>query len=123
MTLSVTEIKVPNIGDFNDVEIIDVLVEPGQTIEREQSLITLETDKAAMDVPSPQAGTIQELKVKKGDKVSQGSVILLLEAQKQQIKQDNPEKNAEEVQTASVGVSESESHTELESEDLVASET
>ena len=73
------EIKVPDIGDFENVEIIDVLVKAGDTVEKESSLITLETDKAAMDVPAPQAGTIREMKVGNGDKVSEGDVIAILE--------------------------------------------
>ncbi len=72
------DIKVPDIGDFKDVPIIEVLVAPGDTIEKETSLITLETDKASMEVPSPQAGVIQTMHVKVGDKVSAGSVILTL---------------------------------------------
>src|SRR6185312_12122611 len=74
-----TEIKVPDIGDFKDVAVIEVLVQPGDTVEKETSLITLETDKASIEVPSPQAGVVKELKVKVGDKVSEGSVILMLE--------------------------------------------
>ncbi|MGM0983345.1 MAG: dihydrolipoyl dehydrogenase [Pseudomonadota bacterium] len=74
-----TEIKVPDIGDFKDVEVIEVLVEPGDAIDIETPLITLETDKASMDVPSPMSGTVGELKVKSGDKVSEGSLILMLE--------------------------------------------
>lgn len=73
------EIKVPDIGDFQDVEIIEVLVKPGDAIDIETPLITLETDKASMDVPSPASGTVGELKVKVGDKVSEGATILLLE--------------------------------------------
>lgn len=73
------EIKVPDIGDFRDVEVIDVLVSEGDAVEAEQGLITLETDKAAMDVPAPRAGTIRSLKVKAGDKVSEGDVIATLE--------------------------------------------
>jgi len=73
------KVLVPDIGGFKDVDVIDVLVENGQQIEKETPLITLETEKAAMDVPSPNAGRIAELKVKKGDKVSEGSLILLLE--------------------------------------------
>ena len=75
------EISVPDIGGFSDVGIIDVLVSEGQQIDRETPLVTLETEKATMDVPSPAAGRIAQLKVKRGDKVSQGSVILMLEAQ------------------------------------------
>ena len=73
------EIKVPDIGNFKDVDVIEVMVKPGDTVEKEQGLITLETDKAAMDVPSPYAGTVKAMKVKQGDKVSEGSVILSLE--------------------------------------------
>ena len=73
------EIKVPDIGNFKDVDVIEVMVKAGDTVEKEQGLITLETDKAAMDVPSPYAGVIKEMKVKKGDKVSQGSLIITLE--------------------------------------------
>lgn len=73
------EIKVPDIGNFKDVEVIDVMVKPGDKVEKEQGLITLETDKAAMDVPSPGAGTVKEVKIEQGDKVSEGSTILALE--------------------------------------------
>jgi len=76
----ITAVKVPDIGNFKDIAIIEVLVKVGDTVEPEQSLITLETDKATMDVPSPVAGVVKELKVKVGDKVSEGSVILMLEA-------------------------------------------
>ncbi len=74
----VVEIKIPDIGDFKDVPVIELLVSPGDTVEKETSLITLETDKASMEVPSPYAGVVQEIKVKAGDKVSEGSVILTL---------------------------------------------
>ena len=73
-------INVPDIGGFKDVAIIEVLVKAGETVTAEQSLITLETDKATMEVPSPVAGVVKELKIKVGDKVSEGSVILMLEA-------------------------------------------
>ena len=73
------EVKVPDIGDFKDIPVIEVLVKTGEKVEAEQSLLTLETDKATMEVPSPAAGIVKALKVKVGDKVSQGSVILLLE--------------------------------------------
>jgi dihydrolipoamide dehydrogenase len=71
---------VPDIGDFHDVEVIDVLVKPGDRIELETPLITLETEKATMDVPASAAGVVKELKVKKGDRVSKGSAILVVEA-------------------------------------------
>ena len=78
--MSTIEIKVPDIGGFKDVAIIEVAVKAGDSLEAEQTLITLETDKATMDVPTPTAGVVKELKVKVGDKVSEGSVIVLLEA-------------------------------------------
>jgi len=74
------EVKVPDIGDFKDVPVIEVAVKPGDTVKAEDTLIVLESDKATMDVPSPAAGTVKEVKVKIGDKVAQGSLILLLEA-------------------------------------------
>src|SRR5919106_6227369 len=76
-----TEVKVPDIGDFKEVEVIEVLVKAGDAIAKEQSLITLESDKATMEIPSPAAGKVAQLKVKVGDKVSKGSLILLLDAQ------------------------------------------
>ena len=77
--MSAMEIKVPDIGGFTDVSVIDVMIEVGQKIEVDAPLITLETDKAAMDVPAPAAGVVRQVSVKKGDKVSQGAVILMLE--------------------------------------------
>jgi pyruvate dehydrogenase E2 component (dihydrolipoamide acetyltransferase) len=77
---STTQVLVPDIGGFKDVDVIDVLVKAGQKIDKETPMVTLETEKAAMDVPAPAAGRIAEVKVKKGDKVSEGSVILLLES-------------------------------------------
>jgi dihydrolipoamide dehydrogenase len=73
------EVKVPDIGDFKDVPVIEVLVQPGATVHKEDPLITLESDKATMDVPAPVAGTVKEVKVKVGDKVSEGALILVLE--------------------------------------------
>ncbi len=75
----VIEVKVPDIGDFKDVEVIELLVKPGDAVVKEQSLVTLESDKATMEIPSPQAGLVRELVVKLGDKVSEGSLILRLE--------------------------------------------
>src|SRR5207249_1956968 len=80
-TMSSIEVKVPNIGDFKDVPVIDVLVKPGDNVKPEDPLVTLESDKATMDVPSPNAGVIKDVKLKVGDKVSEGSVILTLETQ------------------------------------------
>ncbi|MEE8215433.1 MAG: dihydrolipoyllysine-residue acetyltransferase [Acidiferrobacterales bacterium] len=74
------EVVVPDIGDFNNVDVIEVLVSPGDQIKAEDPLITLETDKATMDVPSPYAGVVKEVKIKVGDKVSQGVAVALLEA-------------------------------------------
>ncbi|HWJ01323.1 MAG TPA: dihydrolipoyl dehydrogenase [Burkholderiales bacterium] len=76
-----TEVRVPDIGDFKEVEVIEVLVKPGDAVSKEQSLITLESDKATMEIPSPGPGVVKELRIKVGDKVSQGSPILLLESQ------------------------------------------
>jgi pyruvate dehydrogenase E2 component (dihydrolipoyllysine-residue acetyltransferase) len=76
----IKQVLVPDIGNFKDVEIIEVMVKAGDSVNAEDSLITLETDKATMDVPSPFAGVIRELKVKVGDKVSEGSLIALMEA-------------------------------------------
>ncbi|WP_206951877.1 dihydrolipoyllysine-residue acetyltransferase [Trinickia acidisoli] len=73
------EVKVPDIGDYKDVPVIDILVKVGDTVEEEQSLVTLESDKATMDVPSPRAGKVKEVKVKQGDSVSEGTLIVLLE--------------------------------------------
>ena len=73
------DVKVPDIGDFKDVPIIEILVKPGDVVKPDDSLITLESDKATMDVPSPAAGVIGEIKVKIGDKVSEGSLLATLE--------------------------------------------
>src|SRR5437899_12356187 len=73
------QVVVPDIGDFKEVEVIEVLVKPGDAVTKEQSLITLESDKATMEIPSPATGVVKELRVKTGDKVSQGSPILVLE--------------------------------------------
>src|SRR6188508_909318 len=77
---ALVEVKVPDIGDYKDVEVVEVLVKPGDAVTKEQSLISLESDKATMEIPAPQAGVVKELVVKLGDKVSQGSVILKLES-------------------------------------------
>ena len=78
--MAIIEVKVPDIGDFKSVAIIEVLVKPGDAVKAEQSLITVESDKASMEIPSSAAGVVKELKVKIGDKVGEGSVILSLEA-------------------------------------------
>ncbi|HZQ62960.1 MAG TPA: biotin/lipoyl-containing protein, partial [Casimicrobiaceae bacterium] len=79
----VVQVKVPDIGDFKDVPVIEVMVKPGDLVNAEDSLVTLESEKATMDVPAPASGRVRELKVKVGDKVSEGSVILALETSKQ----------------------------------------
>ncbi|SEA36475.1 dihydrolipoyl dehydrogenase [Paraburkholderia sartisoli] len=78
--MSLVEVKVPDIGDFKDVDVIEVNIKPGDTIEVEQALMTLESDKASIEVPSDTAGTVKEVKVKAGDKVSQGTVIAIVES-------------------------------------------
>jgi pyruvate dehydrogenase E2 component (dihydrolipoamide acetyltransferase) len=77
--MALVEVKVPDIGDFKDVEIIELMVKPGDTIKAEQSLLTVESDKASMEIPSSHAGVVKELKVKLGDKVSKGSPLAVLE--------------------------------------------
>ena len=73
------EVKVPDIGDFKEVGVIEVLVSPGDRVEKEGSLITVESDKATMEIPSPVSGVVKEMKIKVGDKIAEGSVILILE--------------------------------------------
>ncbi|MCS6810662.1 MAG: hypothetical protein NZ694_05265, partial [Tepidimonas sp.] len=79
--MATIELKVPDIGDFKDVAVIEVLVQPGQRVQRDQSLITVESDKASMEIPSSHAGVVRELKVKLGDKVSEGTVVALLDSE------------------------------------------
>jgi len=79
--MALIEVQVPDIGDFDEVGVIEVLVKPGDTVKVEQSLITVESDKASMEIPSSAAGVVKELKVKIGDKVAKGSVILSLESE------------------------------------------
>src|SRR6516164_5725802 len=76
-----TEVSVPDLGDFADVPVIEIHVAPGDVVHNEDPLVTLESDKATMDVPSPAAGTVRELRVKVGDLVSRGSPILLLDTE------------------------------------------
>ncbi|WP_341889707.1 dihydrolipoyllysine-residue acetyltransferase [Variovorax sp. YR752] len=79
--MAVVEVKVPDIGDFKDVAVIELLVKPGDTVKAEQSLVTVESDKASMEIPSSHAGVVKELKLKIGDTVSEGTLVLLLEAE------------------------------------------
>ena len=74
------EVKVPDIGDFKDVPVIEILVKPGDPVKAETSLVTLESDKATMDVPSPAAGVVKEVKVKVGDSLSEGGLVAMIEA-------------------------------------------
>ncbi len=78
--MALVEVKVPDIGDFSEVAVIELLVKPGDTVKPEQSLITVESDKASMEIPCSHAGVVQELKVKIGDMVREGSVVLVVEA-------------------------------------------
>src|SRR5213083_5844 len=78
--MSIVEVKVPNIGDFKEVEVIELMVKPGDTIKVDQSVITVESDKASMEIPSSHAGVVKEIKVKVGDKVAEGSLLLIIEA-------------------------------------------
>src|SRR4029079_5594789 len=78
--MALVEVKVPDIGDFDEVAVIELLVKPGDTIKNEQSLVTVESDKASMEIPSSTAGVVKELKVKLGDKVAEGAVLALVEA-------------------------------------------
>lgn len=89
---SLVDIKVPDIGDFDEVSVIEVLVKAGDTIKAEQSLITVESDKASMEIPSSAAGVVKEVKVKLGDKVKQGSVVLTIEASGAAAAAPEPEK-------------------------------
>jgi pyruvate/2-oxoglutarate dehydrogenase complex dihydrolipoamide acyltransferase (E2) component len=78
----IIEAKVPDIGDYHDVPVIDVCVKAGDTVKVDDALVTLESDKATMDVPSSVAGVVKEVKVKLGDKVSEGSVVALIESRR-----------------------------------------
>src|SRR4051794_40676001 len=79
--MATREIAVPDIGDFKNIPVIEIFVKPGDVVAKDAPLVTLESDKATVEVPSPTPGTIKEIKVKIGDRVSQGSVILLLDAE------------------------------------------
>jgi len=79
--MATIEVKVPDIGDFKDIPVIEVLVKAGDSVKKDESIVTLESDKATMEVPSSDSGTVKDVRVKVGDKVSQGTVILVLETQ------------------------------------------
>ena len=89
--MSETEIKVPNIGDFKDVEVIEVLVTVGQILQKNDPLITIESDKSSVEIPSTFEGKVKSLKIKVGDKISEGDLILILE-EKSQTKNNVDEK-------------------------------
>ena len=91
----VTEIKVPNIGDFKDVEVIEVLVSEGQEIKKNDPLITIESDKSSVEIPSNFEGKIKSLNLKVGDKVSEGDLILILEGESQTKIKDGEKQNKE----------------------------
>ena len=91
-----TEISVPDIGDFESVEIIEILVKPGDTINKNDPIVTLESDKSSVEVPSPFTGKISSLKVKIGDKVSKGNVLALIEAEETKPEQESKEQKKEE---------------------------
>ena len=93
--MAVIEVKVPNLGDFKDVEIIEVHVAIGDTVKPEGTLITLETDKAAMEVPSTAGGVVKELLVKKGDRVSEGQLIVRLDGEAIAVPASSPAKARE----------------------------
>ena len=93
-----TEIKVPNIGDFKDVEVIEVLVSEGQEIKKKDPLITIESDKSSVEIPSNFEGKIKSLNIKVGDKVSEDDLILILESEeKKNEKKSNTEKEFEKI--------------------------
>ena len=100
----IKDVLVPDIGDFSEVEIIDILVKPGDSVNREDSLITLESDKATMDIPSPHAGTIKKILVKSGDKVSEGTAIVSMQlidetsdaAATAEVKKDSPDTSTQQ---------------------------
>ena len=73
--MALVEVKVPDIGDFKDVEIIELMVKPGDSVVVDQSLLTVESDKASMEIPSTHAGVVKEIKVKLGDKISEGTSV------------------------------------------------
>ncbi len=102
--MAMVDIKVPDIGDIDEVGVIEVLVAPGDKVRTEQSLITVESDKASMEIPSAQAGVVRELKVQLGDKVKQGSVILVLEVQDAGSEQNTAESGASQGQAATENV-------------------
>src|SRR5215211_842901 len=122
------EVAVPDIGDFDDVPIIELLVSPGDTVAAEDPLVTLESDKATMDVPAPFAGTVQELKVAVGDKVSKGTLLLSLEVDggpPAHAPSDSPARTASPAEPAAAGAIDTatEAEAEADTEPAPAAET
>lgn len=109
----IKDINVPDIGDFGAVEIIEILVAPGDPIEKEQSLITLESDKATMDIPSPEAGIVKEISVSIGQKISQGELILKLETDTANSEIKNTEETSKTRQTTSITNDKSDHHAQV----------
>ena len=103
--MSETEIKVPNIGDFKDVEVIEVLVTEGQSIKKNDALITIESDKSSVEIPSNLEGKIKNLKIKVGDKVSEGDLILIIESSSEVKKEEVKEKQEIEKKSKNIEVS------------------
>ena len=107
---NIEEIKIPDIGDFDSVEVIEIAVSVGDSVETEDTLITVESDKASMDIPSPNTGEIKEIKVNIGDKVSEGTPIISLLISKEEVKKDNQvskeTEEAEEKETPKIEKSE-----------------
>ena len=101
--MATLEIKVPDIGDFSEVTVIELMVKPGDTVTLDQSLITVESDKASMEIPSSHGGVVKELKVKIGDKVAEGSLVLLLEAVENASGPENVKLSEEKQAVALVG--------------------
>ena len=93
--MSKIEIKVPNIGDFKDVEVIEVLVSEGKNLQKNDPLITIESDKSSVEIPSNLEGKVKSLKIKVGDKVSEGDLILILEGKSQNDKSNKQKPNNE----------------------------
>jgi pyruvate dehydrogenase E2 component (dihydrolipoamide acetyltransferase) len=118
----VKEVTVPDIGDFDDVPIIELLVAPGDTVAPEDPLVTLESDKATMDVPAPFGGTVQELKVAVGDKVSKGTLLLSLEVNGD-APSDSPARTASPAEPAAAGAIDTATEAEAEAETTPAAES
>ncbi len=102
--MSETEIKVPNIGDFKDVEVIEVLVTEGQSIKKNDALITIESDKSSVEIPSNLEGKIKNLKIKVGDKVSEGDLILTVDSDSEVKKEEVKEKTENEKESKNIEV-------------------